>query len=68
MRGQRLIAVDIAKPGESTELFVGEFGRIRDALLGSDGRLWFLTNNTDGRGSPGAEDDRLLAVELSPAS
>ncbi len=68
LRGQRLIAVDIANPGESTELFVGEFGRIRDALLGSDGRLWFLTNNTDGRGSPGAEDDRLLAVELSPAS
>ncbi|MGY6499000.1 MAG: PQQ-dependent sugar dehydrogenase [Microcella sp.] len=68
LRGQRLLAVDIANPGESTELFVGEYGRIRDALLGSDGRLWFLTNNTDGRGSPGADDDRLLAVELSPAS
>lgn len=67
LRGQRLIAVDLANPSESTGLFVGEFGRIRDALLGSDGRLWFLTNNTDGRGSPGADDDRLLAVELSPA-
>ncbi|MFN3707740.1 PQQ-dependent sugar dehydrogenase [Microcella sp.] len=67
LRGQRLIAVDLANPSESTALFVGEFGRIRDALLGSDGRLWFLTNNTDGRGSPGADDDRLLSVELSPA-
>ncbi|BAU31335.1 glucose sorbosone dehydrogenase [Microcella alkaliphila] len=47
---------------------IGGDDRNRDALLGSDGRLWFLTNNTDGRGSPGAEDDRLLAVELSPAS
>lgn len=67
LRGQRLIAVDLANPAESTDVFVGEFGRIRDALIGADGRLWFVTNNTDGRGSPGADDDRLLAVELSPA-
>ncbi|HET8957992.1 MAG TPA: PQQ-dependent sugar dehydrogenase [Microcella sp.] len=67
LRGQRLIAVDIANPGVSTPVFAGEFGRIRDALLGPDGRLWFLTNNTDGRGEPGPDDDRLLAVELAPA-
>jgi hypothetical protein len=30
-----------------------------------DGGLWFLTNNTDGRGTPTAEDDRLLSVPLS---
>ena len=68
LRGQRLIAVDIANPAASAPVFAGEFGRIRDALLGPDGRLWFLTNNTDGRGEPGPEDDRLLAVELAPAS
>lgn len=67
LRGQRLLAVDIANPGASTPVFAGEFGRIRDALLGPDGRLWFVTNNTDGRGEPGPEDDRLLAVELAPA-
>lgn len=68
LRGQRLIAVDIANPAASTPVFAGEFGRIRDALLGPDGRFWFLTNNTDGRGEPGPEDDRLLAVELAPGS
>lgn len=68
LRGQRLIAVDIANPAASTPVFAGQFGRIRDALLGPDGRLWFVTNNTDGRGEPGPEDDRLLAVELAPGS
>ena len=46
--------------------FVGEFGRIRDVVPGPDGELWFVTNNTDGRGTPAEGDDRLLAVPTSP--
>ena len=35
------------------------FGRVRDVY--SDGRsLYFITNNTDGRGNPSQRDDRLI--------
>jgi glucose/arabinose dehydrogenase len=46
--------------------FDGEFGRIRDVAPGPDGTLWLITNNTDGRGSPGPDDDRLIEVTLAP--
>lgn len=46
--------------------FVGDFGRIRDVIPGPGDELWFLTNNTDGRGSPAEGDDRLLRVPISP--
>lgn len=44
----------------------GELGRIRDVAEGPDGSLWLITNNTDGRGSPGPDDDRLIEVHLIP--
>lgn len=47
------------------EWFTGEFGRIRDVVPAADGSLWFLTNNTDGRGAPGPDDDRLISVRLT---
>lgn len=46
--------------------FDGEFGRIRDVVPGPNGTLWLITNNTDGRGNPVPEDDRLIEVTLSP--
>jgi glucose/arabinose dehydrogenase len=46
--------------------FEGTFGRIRDVAPGPDGTLWLITNNTDGRGSPGPDDDRLIEVVLAP--
>jgi hypothetical protein len=30
-----------------------------------DGDLWCVTNNTDGRGDPGPDDDRILSVRPS---
>lgn len=48
--------------------FEGEFGRIRDVAAGADGTLWFVSNNTDGRGDPGEGDDRLWQVALVPAT
>jgi glucose/arabinose dehydrogenase len=62
LKGERLWAV--SAEGDSAPYFEGDFGRIRDVLPGPDGTLWLLTNNTDGRGSPTADDDRLIEVVL----
>lgn len=52
--------------GEPQALLAGEYGRLRAVHAGPDGALYVLTNNTDGRGAPTAEDDRLLRVTLTP--
>lgn len=49
--------------GETNEVITG-LGRIRDILI-EDGVLYFVSNNTDGRGTPEENDDRLYKVELS---
>jgi glucose/arabinose dehydrogenase len=65
LRGEVLRAVPIAHPSRSTDYYAGEYGRLRAVTGTPDGDLWFVTNNTDGRGSPGADDDRILRVRLS---
>jgi glucose/arabinose dehydrogenase len=40
----------------------GEFGRLRDIVQGSDGYLYLLTSNRDGRGAPSPNDDRILRI------
>jgi glucose/arabinose dehydrogenase len=68
LRGERLYRVPLADgevSGEPEELYVGELGRLRDVTQAPDGSLWLLTNNRDGRGNPGAGDDRIL--RLGPA-
>lgn len=63
LRGERLREVPVSDPTASTERFLGELGRLRDVAVTPDGSLWLLTNNTDGRGSPGPGDDRILRIE-----
>ncbi|NLI85247.1 MAG: PQQ-dependent sugar dehydrogenase [Propionibacterium sp.] len=65
LRGQRLRAVPLADPSTATELLVGEYGRLRDAVAAPDGSIWVLTNNTDGRGRPAADDDRILRLPVA---
>ena len=70
LRGERLWSVAPATSGATlaaAEWFVGELGRLRDAVAGPDGDLWIISNNTDGRGSPSAGDDRLYRVPLAAA-
>ncbi|KQT73888.1 PQQ-dependent sugar dehydrogenase [Microbacterium sp. Leaf436] len=62
LRGQRLRVVPTADPTSAREFFVGEFGRLRDAVLAPDGSLWIVTSNTD-RGGGG--DDAVLRVPLT---
>jgi glucose/arabinose dehydrogenase len=37
-------------------------GRLRDVKI-HGGAIYVITNNTDGRGSPGSRDDRLLRIQ-----
>jgi glucose/arabinose dehydrogenase len=50
--------------GEPVDTASG-YGRLRDVAAGPDGTLWVLTNNTDGRGSPAVDDDRILQFDLA---
>jgi glucose/arabinose dehydrogenase len=46
----------------SSDYSKGKYGRIRDVVEGTDGALYFLTNNTDGRGTPRPGDDRIYRI------
>ncbi|CAM4076439.1 PQQ-dependent sugar dehydrogenase [Saccharibacillus endophyticus] len=59
LRGESLTAFDPAS-GEMTEILSG-VGRIRDVAV-KEGEIYILTNNTDGRGSPAEDDDKLLIL------
>ncbi|GGI48229.1 glucose/arabinose dehydrogenase [Agromyces flavus] len=69
LRGERLWFASPAStsPTDVSPAFAGEFGRFRDVVPGPDGEAWAITNNTDGRGSPRAGDDRLLRIPLEEA-
>ena len=62
LRGERLREVPLDDVTTSTEHLVGEHGRLRDVAVATDGSLWVLTNDTDGRGDPDDGDDRILRV------
>lgn len=67
LRGQRIWVIQTAGETVTAEpWFVGEFGRIRDVTAGPDGSVWLLTNNTDGRGTPGSTDDRVVQFAVAP--
>jgi len=45
-----------------TAHFKNEYGRLRTVKLGPDGYFYILTNNTDGRGTPKAGDDKIIKI------
>jgi glucose/arabinose dehydrogenase len=77
LQGERLWRVPFREPRaagtgaapaleQPQPLLDGEHGRLRAVVAHDATTLWVLTNNTDGRGSPGEGDDRLLRVRLAP--
>lgn len=65
LRGQSLYKISMANDKLSlSKHLTGQYGRIRDVVLGPDNFLYFITGNQDGRGTPHSSDDRL--VRLSP--
>lgn len=61
LAGEKIIEYDI-ESGEANH-FYDEESRFRDVYI-EDGALYAITNNTDGRGTPREEDDRLIKIEL----
>lgn len=64
LRGERLREVPLGDTSSSSEHLVSEHGRLRDVVVAADGSLWVVTNNTDGRGDPGPDDDCVLRIGL----
>lgn len=68
LRGERLWRIPLkgteasAKPQAFLD---GEYGRLRTVVAAGGDRLWLVTSNTDGRGGPEAEDDRVLELKVS---
>ncbi|MBD2872473.1 PQQ-dependent sugar dehydrogenase [Paenibacillus sp. IB182493] len=62
LRGSAVIQFDL-ETGERHEIVSG-LGRIRDVFV-EDGILYFISNNTDGRGQLQENDDKLYKIKLS---
>ena len=62
LRGEAVLELDL-QTKEQRE-FVTGIGRIRDVLIVGE-VLYMISNNTDGRGTPGENDDRLYRISLS---
>lgn len=61
LRGAALLRFDVTGDGvEPRGAEVDGIGRIRIVTLGPDDCLYLGTSNTDGRGNPGPDDDRIL--------
>ena len=68
LRGERLWQVPLnpatGAVGTPKAWLRGQFGRIRNVVAAPGGGLWITTSNRDGRGDPGDNDDRIIAVTL----
>lgn len=63
LRGTALYAFDPKNPVSTFEtLYDNEWGRIR-GVVSHDGGLYISTSNRDGRGTPGATDDRIIRLD-----
>lgn len=65
LRGERLweIPVDGTSTRDPIAHFRGDYGRLRTVAVAHDGNSLLLSNsNTDGRGDPSGDDDRLFRI------
>ncbi|SFC98833.1 PQQ-dependent sugar dehydrogenase [Streptomyces aidingensis] len=68
LRGERLWRIGIGEDGSAGEpraFLEGEYGRLRTVQAVGEGELLLVTNETDGRGSPQPEDDRILRLRVN---
>ncbi|MFF8829932.1 PQQ-dependent sugar dehydrogenase [Streptomyces sp. NPDC015131] len=68
LRGERLWRIPLAgaEPSADPQPFLEEkYGRLRTVVAAGGDGLWLLTSETDGRGTPGPGDDRILRLEVT---
>ncbi|MFJ9031109.1 PQQ-dependent sugar dehydrogenase [Streptomyces sp. NPDC102274] len=68
LRGERLWRIPLAgrESAAAPQAFVeGEYGRLRTVLSVGGDKVWLVTSNTDGRGTPKPGDDRILLLEVA---
>lgn len=64
LRGTNILVFDV-KGETATEkyrLLSEDYGRIRYVTVGPDGAIYFTTSNTDGRGNPSQNDDKVYKI------
>jgi len=62
LRGKSLYRFD-PKTKEIKAFLKNKFGRLRAVVLGPDGYLYISTSNTDGRGKPKENDDKIIKID-----
>lgn len=66
LRGERLWYVPLEEDGSTGEpRDYLDIGRLRAVTTTPEDELWVVTSNTDGRGEPEEEDDRIVRLETS---
>ncbi|MGG3736932.1 PQQ-dependent sugar dehydrogenase [Aeribacillus pallidus] len=64
LRGEGILAFDLRN--KTYKQIVSNVGRVRDVFILGD-HLYFVTNNTDGRGTPTVHDDKLIKIPIRKA-
>ncbi|MFE9451212.1 PQQ-dependent sugar dehydrogenase [Streptomyces sp. NPDC006739] len=67
LKGERLWRVPLAGTRASAapqSFLTGRYGRLRTVVAAGDDKVWLVTSNTDGRGSPTKGDDRILELAV----
>ncbi|EZX15753.1 hypothetical protein V070_02695 [Staphylococcus aureus C0673] len=62
LRGEGIMKFDVEK--DEMKKVATKYGRIRDVYIVNND-LYFVSNNTDGRGNPSKNDDKMYKVSLS---
>lgn len=70
LRGGGLYRLTLSPDGrqivDQETIIRGQYGRLRDVLVGPEGEIYLATSNRDGRGRPAANDDRILRLTPEP--
>jgi glucose/arabinose dehydrogenase len=67
LKGERLWRIPLKGTVASAApqaFLTGVYGRRRTVASAGGGKLWLITSNTDGRGTPKKGDDRILELEV----
>jgi glucose/arabinose dehydrogenase len=64
LKGEGLFRIPLSgrTVGEPELLYGERYGRVRTVVRAPGGGLWIATSNTDGRGSPAQDDDKIIRI------